>query len=102
MWNKVRFVKKSLPPNGYVNMGLDRILPRSSVIGLFDLDSVTVQKDSRNFVSLAQKKGEIEDATTDLPVTFLLCDGKADKKQSVLLTSFSLTTLHTHITRTFP
>ena len=101
MWNKVKFVKNPSAPKGYVNMGLDRILNRSQIIGLFDLDSVTVQKDSRQFIRFAQQNGEIEDATTDLPVTFLFCDGQG-KKQNVLLTSFSLNTLHTHITRQFP
>ena len=94
-------MKNRLQPKGYVNIGLDRIVENSSLIGIFDLDSVTVQKDSREFINKAQRKGEIEDATTDLPVSFLLCNGK-QTRQTVLLTSFSLTTLHTHITRKFP
>ncbi len=94
-------MKKNSPLKGYVNAGLDLIIQKSSIIGIFDLDSITVQKDSRRFINQAQKNNEIEDATTDLPVTFLLCDAQK-KKQTVLLTSFSLTTLHTHIVRSFP
>ncbi len=82
-------------------MGRDTVLPAGDIIGIFDLDSITVQKDSRNFINTAQAKGEIEDLTSDLPVTFVLCDGK-QTKQRVLLSSFSLPTLSTHITRPFP
>lgn len=82
-------------------MGLDQVLPAEDIIGIFDLDSLTVQKDSRGFINAAQKNGEIRDVTTDLPVTFVLCDGK-EQKQTVMLTSFSLNTLHTHLTRQFP
>ena len=82
-------------------MGRDTVLPADDIIGIFDLDSITVQKDSCNFINMAQKMGEIEDLTTDLPVTFVLCNGKGTK-QSVLLSSFSLPTLATHITRPFP
>ncbi len=94
-------MKKPLKHKGFVNMGLDQVLPAEHIIGIFDLDSVTVQKDSRGFINAAQKNGEIRDVTTDLPVTFVLCDGK-EQKQTVLLTSFSLNTLHTHLTRQFP
>jgi hypothetical protein len=94
-------VKKPLKNKGFVNMGRDTVLPADDIIGIFDLDSITVQKDSRNFINAAQAKGEIEDLTSDLPVTFVLCDGK-QTKQRVLLSSFSLPTLAMHITRPFP
>ena len=82
-------------------MGRDTVLPADDVIGIFDLDIITVQKDSRNFINQAQKQGEIKDLTTDLPVTFVLRDG-THLKQEVLLSSFSLPTLATHITKPFP
>ncbi len=82
-------------------MGHDTVLPAEKVIGIFDLDSVTVQKDSRHFINTAQKRGEIVDVTTDLPITFVLCD-KEENKQEVYLSSFSLPTLYTHIKRKFP
>lgn len=82
-------------------MGHDTVLTAQNLIGIFDLDSVTVQKDSRNFVNTAQKRGEIVDLTTDLPVSFVLCDGE-EQGQKVYLSSFSLTTLYTHVKRQFP
>lgn len=85
----------------YVNIGLDRILLSGQLIGLFDMDSTTVQKNTREFLNRAQKEGEIEDLSTDLPVSFLLCDGK-EKKQHILFSSFSLPTLYGRIKRKFP
>ena len=85
----------------YCNVGRDRIVPADTVIGLFDLDSTTVKRDSRAFLKRAEERGEIEDLTTDLPVTFLLCDG-VKGGQKVLLTSFSLPTLTARVKRRFP
>ncbi len=85
----------------YVNIGMDRILPRDEIIGIFDMDSVTVQKDSRNFLNMAQGNNEIENIATDLPVSFVLCDGK-QKKQHIIFSSFSLPTLYGRIKRIFP
>ena len=86
---------------GFVHVGLDMILPKETIIGIFDIDAITVQKKSRDFLNRAQKNGEIEDYTTDLPISFVLCDHQT-KKQRILFSSFSLPTLTARIKRKFP
>jgi regulator of extracellular matrix RemA (YlzA/DUF370 family) len=85
----------------FLNIGLEKILFEDHIIGIFDLDSITVKKDSRDFINKAQKKGQIEDLTTDLPVTAIVCDG-VDSKQNLILTSFSLSALSGRMTKDFP
>ena len=85
----------------FLNIGLEKILLKENIIGIFDLDSITVKKDSRDFISKAQKQGQIEDLTTDLPVTAIVCDQKGEK-QKLILTSFSLSALHSRMTKSFP
>lgn len=85
----------------YCNIGLDRVLPTRRIIGLFDLDSTTVKKDTRAFLARAQERGAVQNAATDLPVTFVLCDAPQTGGQ-VLLTSFSLPTLAARVKRRFP
>ena len=86
---------------GFIHIGLDMILPKDSVIGIFDIDSVTVQKHSRDFLNKAQKEKEIEDITTDLPISFILAD-HPEKKQRIIFSSFSLPTLTARMKRKFP
>ena len=86
---------------GFVHIGLDEILPKQDIIGLFDIDALTVQKNSREFLNKAQKNKEIEDISTDLPISFLLCDSKT-KKQRIIFSSFSLPTLKARVKRKFP
>ncbi len=86
---------------GFLHIGLDMILPKDSVIGVFDIDSVTVQKHSRDFLTAAQKEHEIEDITTDLPISFILAD-HPEKKQRIIFSSFSLPTVTARMKRKFP
>lgn len=87
--------------NGFVHVGLDKILEKKEIVGVFDIDSITVQKNSREFLNKAQKNKEIEDMTTDLPISFVLCNS-TQKKQRIIFTSFSLPTLTARIKRKFP
>jgi hypothetical protein len=85
----------------FLNIGLDHILLKQTIIGIFDLDSITVKKESRDFIAKAQKAGQIEDLTTDLPVTAILC-GEQNREQKVLLSSFSLSALSGRMKKDFP
>ncbi len=87
--------------NGFVHVGLDEILPKQDIIGLFDIDALTVQKNSREYLNKAQKNKEIEDISTDLPISFILCDSRT-KKQRIIFSSFSLPTLKARVKRKFP
>ena len=86
---------------GFTYVGLDMILKKQDIIGLFDIDSVTVQKNSREFLNKAQQQKQIEDITTDLPISFILCNGE-HKKQRIIFSSFSLPTLTARVKRNFP
>ncbi len=92
---------KKQNPKGFVHVGLDMILPKENIIGIFDIDSLTVQKTSRDFLNNAQKENEIEDITTDLPISCILCD-HPEKKQRIIFSSFSLPTLTARMKRKFP
>jgi len=58
----------------YLYLGGDKALRTSEILGIFDLDTVTVQAHSRVFLAQAQKKGQVHDAGGDLPKAFVLAD----------------------------
>ena len=57
------------------------------VVGIFDIDRVTVSKASRDYLTKAQKNGRIITAAEDLPRSFAVCGDK------VYLSQFSTATL---------
>ena len=57
----------------FIHIGLDKVIRSDDVLGIFDLDNTTVSKVTRDYLSAAQKKGEITDVCTDLPKSFVVC-----------------------------
>jgi hypothetical protein len=56
----------------YLNVG-NHVLRRRVIVGIFDLDTVTVQKSSRAFLRRAQAQGQVRDGGEgDLPKSFVL------------------------------
>jgi len=48
------------------------LLPRDSVVGIFDLDTATVSRHTRDFLRRAQEGGCVVAAGEDLPQSFIV------------------------------
>ena len=55
----------------YLNAGNEEIL-KKNIIGVFDLDTATVSKRTRDFLARAEKEGRVRLLTYDLPRSFIL------------------------------
>lgn len=77
----------------YIHLGQETVVKTDDVIGIFDLDSTTISKHTRNFLNRAEKKGEVITITYELPKSFVLCkeQGKGDRK--IYLSQISSSTL---------
>ena len=62
----------------------EKAVRRRDVIGVFDLDSATVSGVTKNFLSAAEKSGEIE-GTDNLPKSFILIN--KDKNNRIYFSS---------------
>ena len=76
----------------FIHIGLDKVIRSGDVLGIFDLDNTTVSKVTRDYLSAAQKKGEITDVCTDLPKSFVVCSSKKNE-QTVYITQLNTSTL---------
>ncbi len=56
----------------YLSIGSDMAVRDSSIIGIFDLDHCSWSQRTRQFLSTAEKKGEVVTVTDDLPKSFLV------------------------------
>ena len=76
----------------YLHLGGDTVIPSESVIGIFDMDNVTVSRVSRDFLETAQSAGTIVNIFEDIPKSFIVESDK-NKKTKVYLSQISPATL---------
>ena len=55
----------------YLSIGNDFAVRESSIIGIFDMDNTTTSKRTREFLSKAEKEGQVVPCD-DLPKSFVL------------------------------
>ena len=55
---------------------MDKVITFDDIIGIFDLDTTTVSKNTRNYLAKAEKDGIVENVCYDLPKSFIVCRNK--------------------------
>ena len=64
----------------YLHIGNGKSLKVDDIIGIFDLDTATVSKITKRYISKNEKKGNIEYSDFDLPRTFVVFGNKKESK----------------------
>ena len=64
----------------YLNLGKDSLVLKQDIIGIFDLDNCCQSRISRDFLSAAEKKGQVFNTAEDIPNTFLLCEDRGENR----------------------
>ena len=77
----------------YINISGDYSLKTSEIIGIFDIDKLTVYKSNRIYLSKMEKRGKIISVTNKIPKSFLLCGSKKDSV--VYLSNLMPSTIYT-------
>ena len=61
----------------YLHLGSDIIVPYKDIIAVLDLETTSISKITKGFLSHAQKSGKVIDVSiNDLPKSYVLCSGK--------------------------
>ncbi|MDR2525305.1 MAG: DUF370 domain-containing protein [Oscillospiraceae bacterium] len=76
----------------YLSIGGDFLVHGSAVLGFFDLDSTTVTAPGRNFLRMAQERGEVCPLGDDLPKSFILTESA--RQTRLYLSPLNTATLH--------
>lgn len=76
----------------YLHLGQDKVVNMNEIIGIFDLDTSTVSKATRDYLAKAEKDGIVTNVCTDLPKSFIVCKDRRDKVQ-VYISQISSSTL---------
>ena len=75
----------------YLHIGQNLIMKTNSIVGVFDMDTATVQKKTRDFLYGNENLGCIENVCSDLPKSFILCNIQG--KCKIFITSFNTSTI---------
>lgn len=60
----------------YLHLGQDTVVKESEILGIFDLDTSTISKHTRDFLAKSEKAGNVINVSDELPKSFILCSGK--------------------------
>ena len=64
----------------YLHIGNGNSVKRKNIIGIFDLDTATVSKITKDFIGKRQKEGAVTYLDSDLPRDFILLDEDGETK----------------------
>lgn len=59
--------------NSYLYLGSDVSVHTSDIIGIFDIEKVTVEKYMNDYLSYCQKNGKIYYVSLDMPKSIIVC-----------------------------
>ena len=62
----------------FLHVGNNRNIRERDIIGIFDADTSTVSTVTRKFLSAAQKRGEVESSSDEIPKSFVLYIKRGD------------------------
>ncbi|MEE3427786.1 MAG: extracellular matrix/biofilm biosynthesis regulator RemA family protein [Ruminococcus sp.] len=81
----------------YLHLGEKTVIRTESIIGIFDMDNTTISKNTRNFLTRAEKNGEVINVSYELPKSFIVCI--KNKERKVYISQIAANTLYKRINK---
>lgn len=75
----------------YIHLGQETVVRKEDIVGIFDLDTATVSKRTRDYLKKAEKAGRVINVSSELPKSFIVC--QKDKEQIIYISQISTATL---------
>lgn len=75
----------------FIHLGKNVVVPTRSIIAIFDLDTTTTSKITKEFLTTAQEEGFIENISEEIPKTFIITE--QNKKSKIYLSHISSITI---------
>lgn len=71
----------------YLHLGMHTVVSMNDVIGIFDMDTSTVEKNTRDYLARAEKEGDVINVSMELPKSFVVCRSPLKKSGRVVYIS---------------
>lgn len=69
----------------YLHLGQETVVDSKNIIGIYDMDTSTISKWSRDFLSVAEKEGRVVNVSYELPKSFIVCREMKDEKEKEIV-----------------
>ena len=76
----------------YLHLGQSTVITTKNLLGIFDMDNTTVMKSTRDYLTKAEKDGDVVNVSYELPKTFVVCTNGNNSKK-VYITQIAPSTL---------
>lgn len=63
-----------------MHLGQDTVVRTTNILGIFDMDTSTVSKPTRDFLNLSEKNGNVINVSYELPKSFIVCNENGSLK----------------------
>ena len=75
----------------YLHLGKGRVVDEAEIVGIFDLDITSQSHLTRSYLRMAEKAGQVINASEDIPKSFVVCcDGR---RRTLYLSQMAAATL---------
>ena len=64
----------------YLHIGKGKVINSEEIIGIFDLDNSSQSHITRKYLAMAEKAGQVINASEDIPKSFLVCRDREGRK----------------------
>lgn len=75
----------------YLHLGQSTVITFDEILGIFDLDNTTISKNTREYLSTAEKQHRVFPVSDELPKSFIVCERNGETK--IYLSQISCSTL---------
>lgn len=77
----------------FLHLGQDTIITTDNLVGIFDIDTTTVSKATRIYLSAMEKSGNVVNVSYELPKSFILTYDKKNDEKKIYISPISSMTL---------
>ena len=75
----------------YLHLGKGTVVNTAEIVAIFDLDITSQSHLTRKYLSMAEKSGQVVNASEDIPKSFVVCE--RDGRRTLYLSQMSSATL---------
>ena len=75
----------------YLHLGKGTVVSTDDIIGIFDLEITSQSHITRKYLAMAEKAGQVVNASEDIPKSFVVC--RRGEKKTVYLSQMACATL---------
>lgn len=77
----------------FLHLGQDTVIQTDNIVGIFDLDTSTVSKATRDYLSTMTKSKKVINVSYELPKSFIITADKNTKDKMMYISPISTATL---------